>query len=309
MLTLFTIPKAFTGHNGVIQKNAIQSWTMLQPKCEVILLADDDGVAEAAEELGVTHIPDITRNDFGTPLLNHGFQKAESFSHADVLCHVNSDIILMGDFMAAVQRTRSCSNRFLMTGRRIDLEMTERLSFEFDWERQLRKDVSTSGRLSHSTGIDYWAYTRGLFEDMPSFAVGRIATESWLLYKARYRNADVIDSTQVVTSIHQNHDYEHHAGGVVGLGTGLEAQRNREMAGGKRYFFTIRDRTHVLTSDRLEKARDIWWIWRGLRTSSVLYSDLNTPLSVAVRGLNWFIDNVRDLAIKTRDARFMGIRR
>ena len=54
MLTLFTIPKAFVGHIGDIQRNAIKSWTLLRPKCEVILLADDSGTSEVAEELGVS---------------------------------------------------------------------------------------------------------------------------------------------------------------------------------------------------------------------------------------------------------------
>jgi len=303
MLTLFTIPKAFEGHNGMIQKNAIHSWTMLRPKCEVILLADDDGVAEAAEELGVQHIPDISRNEFGTPLLNHGFERAENLAETDILCHINADILLMNDFMEAIQRVESHSRKFMMTARRTDLEVTERLSFDSDWDVQLRKNVSERGKLSHTTGIDFWAYTRGLFDDMPPFAVGRIATESWLLYRARLMKADVIDSTQVVASIHQNHDHGHHAGGVVGLGTGVEAQRNREMVGGKQYFFTIRDRTHVLTPQRLKRSRDFWKVWRGLRTAPVIYQDLPLPLNLVITGLNGSIDALRDLAIKVRDAR------
>jgi len=303
MLTLFTIPKAFEGHNGMIQKNAIHSWTMLRPKCEVILLADDDGVAEAAEELGVRHIPDISRNKFGTPLLNHGFERAEDLAETNLLCHINADILLMNDFMEAVQRVNSCSSKFMMTARRIDLEVTERLSFESDWEEQLRKDVSEHGKLSHTTGIDFWAYTRGLFDGMPPFAVGRIATESWLLYRARLMKADVIDSTQVVASIHQNHDYNHYAEGRVGLGTGVEAQLNRELVGGKRYFFTIRDRTHVLTPQRLKRPLDFWKVWRGLRTAPVIYPNLPLPLNLVIKGLNGSIDALRDLAIKVRNAR------
>ena len=303
MLTLFTIPKAFEGHNGMIQKNAIHSWTMLRPKCEVILLADDDGVADAAGELGVRHIPDISRNEFGTPLLNHGFERAEDLAETDLLCHINADIMLMNDFMEAVQRAKSYSSKFMMTGRRTDLEMAERLSFDSGWEEQLQKDVVERGKLSHATGIDFWAYTRGLFDGMPPFAVGRIATESWLLYRARLMKADVIDSTQVVASIRQNHDYNHHAGGVVGLGTGVEAQRNREMVGGKQYFFTIRDRTHVLTPQRLKRSLDFWKVWRGLRTAPVIHPDLPLPVNLVIKGLNWYIDTFRDLAIKIRNAR------
>ena len=61
MLTLFTIPKAFQGHTGIIQRNAIKSWTLLDPGCQVILVGDDDGTDKAAEELNVRHISDVKR--------------------------------------------------------------------------------------------------------------------------------------------------------------------------------------------------------------------------------------------------------
>jgi len=59
LLTIFSIPKAFAGHNGIIQNNAIQSWVRLSPACQVILFGDDPGVAEAARRFGVVHVPDI----------------------------------------------------------------------------------------------------------------------------------------------------------------------------------------------------------------------------------------------------------
>ena len=34
------------GHNGVIQRNALKSWTLAAPDAEVILLGDEDGAAE-----------------------------------------------------------------------------------------------------------------------------------------------------------------------------------------------------------------------------------------------------------------------
>src|SRR5436309_411668 len=37
MLTLFAAPKPFRGHIGIIQRNAITSWTKLQPRPEIIL--------------------------------------------------------------------------------------------------------------------------------------------------------------------------------------------------------------------------------------------------------------------------------
>ena len=56
MLTIFTIPKCFRGHISVIQRNAIRSWRMLRPECEIILFGDEEGMKEVAEEFGVRHI-------------------------------------------------------------------------------------------------------------------------------------------------------------------------------------------------------------------------------------------------------------
>ena len=62
MLTIFAIPKAFKGHVDIIQRNALKSWTLLQPQCEIILCGDDPGVAEVAGDFGAEHLPDIERN-------------------------------------------------------------------------------------------------------------------------------------------------------------------------------------------------------------------------------------------------------
>ena len=76
MLTIFGIPKPFEGHFGVIQRNAIQSWTRLSPRCQVLLFGDETGTAEMAAEVGAQHIPKVERNEFGTPLLQDLFRQA-----------------------------------------------------------------------------------------------------------------------------------------------------------------------------------------------------------------------------------------
>ena len=303
MLTLFTIPKAFRGQIDIIQRNAIKSWTLLEPKCQVILVGDDEGTDKVAEELGVMHIPGVKCNDFGTPLLNHSFQLAETEANFPLMCHVNADIILMSDFIEAVQRVKELSKRFLMTAQRRDLDITDLLGFGNGWQDKLISDVVDKGRLHHFTGIDFWAYTKGLVDNMPPFAVGRIATESWLMYKARMMGADLIDATGVVVSVHQNHDYSHHPDGVLGIGTGIEAQRNRELVGGKPYFFIIKDRTHILSQDGLKQARDAWWLWRSLRTAQVLPLSAPLPVRMAVKALNISINAGRDLCLR------MGVKR
>ena len=70
LITLFSAPKPFTNpHIALIQRNAIKSWTLL-PEVEVILLGEEAGLAEAARELGVQHIPHVERNANGVPLIS-----------------------------------------------------------------------------------------------------------------------------------------------------------------------------------------------------------------------------------------------
>lgn len=303
MLTLFTIPKAFKGSINTIQRNAIQSWTLLEPKCEIILLGDDEGTDKAAEDLGVKHIPNVNRNEFGTPLLDSAFQLADSEATYPFVCYINADIILMKNFIEAVKEVQEHSNWFLMTARRWNLEVTNSLDFQNGWEDDLLLEVSSKGWLGHHAEIDFWVYPKGLLNNIPPLAVGRMAFECWCLYKARLMKADLIDSTQVVVSVHQDHDYSHHPSGRLGIGTSIEAQRNRELVGGRPYFFIIRDRTHILTKKGLKRARDGWRLWRGLRTAQVLPSSAPPPVRLILKALNKTIDVGRDLYLQVARGR------
>jgi len=68
MLTIFSTPKPFRGHIEVIQTNAIKNWLQLRPQCEVILFGSDEGTAEVAARLDTRHVPEVDRNEYGTPL-------------------------------------------------------------------------------------------------------------------------------------------------------------------------------------------------------------------------------------------------
>ena len=65
MVTIFTTPKPFVGHSAVIQRNALKSWTLLDPDVEVILFGDEQGAAEATRDLGVRHVPEVERTPRG----------------------------------------------------------------------------------------------------------------------------------------------------------------------------------------------------------------------------------------------------
>jgi hypothetical protein len=274
MLTVFTTPRAFHGQASVIQRNAIRSWCRLQPRPEIILFGDAEGTGEAAVELGVRHIPDIGGNEYGTPLVSAMFAAAERLSGSPLLCYVNADIILMGDFRATVQRV-SAPSPFLMVGRRWNLDLREPVDFErADWEERLRARVVREGVLHAVTGIDYFVFPRGLWGSIPPFAIGRSAWDNWLIYRARAVGAAVLDATAAVMAVHQNHDYLHHAQGATGVWEGPEARRNQQLTGGSRYALTLADVTHVVTPSGIRPALSPAHLKRRIVTAPLFFPSL-----------------------------------
>lgn len=272
MPTLFAIPKPFRGHIAVIQENAIHSWTTLGPDYNVVLFGREEGTDRIAQKLGVRHIPDVARNKYETPLLNDLFKQAEAQSDDPYLCYINADIILMSDFAQAVSRITRRKRRFLMVGQRLDFDQTEPIAFEQDWESKLREQTARHGQLKNPTGIDYFFFRRGLWGTIPPFAVGRTAFDNWLIYRARALKIPVVDATEAVTAIHQNHDYSHAGTGYNWIWRGPEAKLNQALAGHSSKMFTIWDSTHVLTPNALNRRQHntglgggIWSYRRSVR--------------------------------------------
>lgn len=271
MLTLFAIPKPFVGHIGIIQRNAIKSWTLLRPRCEIILLGDDEGTADAAQEFGVEHIAEIARNEFGTPLLNDMFSSAEHRARHKVLCFMNADIILTSDFLRAVERVSTWTDKFLMIGRRRDVGINEPWNFfRSDWEQKLREYVLEHGHLRGEHAVDYFVFPKGLYDQIPPFAVGRPCYDSWLIYKPISRRYPVIDATDEVLATHQNHDHSHF--GIQGENYLLqdalkldECQQNYKLLGGEFRRFGVTDASHILTPTGECKRKYLWWRFEVLK--------------------------------------------
>lgn len=251
MLTLFALPKPFKGHVGVIQRNAISQWVRLLPKPEIILLGKEEGTPEIAKEFALCHIPDVKCNEFGTPLLNDLFERAQIRASCNILCYVNADIMLLGDFMGAVRRVASWCDRFLMVGRRTNVELDEPSIYGSpDQEARILALVSRRGRLAAPNAIDYFVFPRGIFTNFPPFAIGRPWWDNWFLWKARASRVPLVDASAMILAVHQNHDYSHLPQGVADVMNCEEAKQNRQLAGSR--FCTIEDATHKLTSNRTQ---------------------------------------------------------
>lgn len=270
MLTIFSIPKPFLGDIEILQRNAIHSWWRLRPCSEIILCGGESGTEETAADFKAKWMPKISRNEYGTPLLNSVFQQVERIASNRLICYVNADIILLSDFVEAIQRIRF--RRFLMVGQRWDIDITEAWDFERpDWEKRLRKFVAASGVLHPPAGSDYFVFPRdGVIGTFPPFAVGRPGWDNWFIYNARRLRVPVIDATRVVTVIHQNHDYSHVPNRRDETWEGPEADWNRQLIGGQDHIFTLLDSTHVMTSRALFPALGYEYLRRRWQTLPIL---------------------------------------
>jgi hypothetical protein len=269
MLTFFATGKAFSGHSGVIQRNALQSWKHLHSDAEVILFGDDPGAAETAAEFGLRHEPLVERNEFGSKRLDYMFARAQAIARHAILCYANCDIVLLPELLQALDRVRTRHGSFLMVGRRWDLDITDPLDFsDSALSQRLRERALHTGLQRGPDWVDYFAFPRGLYDKIPPLVVGRIWWDHWLTWYARQRRAAVVvDASPCVVAIHQNHDYGYHPKGATGVWQDEQSQRNYQLAGGWRHLYTIADATRILESDRERRNWFGFWApyWRKLR--------------------------------------------
>ena len=281
-LTIFAIPKAFQGHSGIIQRNALESWTRLKPRPEIILFGSDPGTAEMARELNLRHVPLVAVSHHGTPLVKDLFQQAEALAPTGILAYVNADIILGQDFLDAVAAVQGELKRFLMVGQRWDLDVSEPLNFsDPDWSAGLRRRVEQEGSLHAVSALDYFVFTKGLWPEIPALALGRTAWDNWLVAQPLAEDVPVVDATAVILAVHQNHDYQHHDGGKEAVWRGEEARGNQELAWESPLLCYTTHATWELNQAVLAKrpreSQALAWAWEG--TALLSREDFSGALS------------------------------
>jgi len=255
LITIFSAPKPFTDpHIAMIQRNAIKSWTLL-PDVEVILLGEETGLAETAKEFGVKHIPNVARNEAGVPLISSMFQVARENSTSNLLCIINADMILMSDFVDAAKQTMQMKKEFVLLSQRWDYDIAKPIDFADGWESQLRKSVRKQNQLHRPAGSDFFLFPKSCYTDIPSFTIGRAGWDNWMIYKARKESWAVIDCTQSIMIVHQNHDYSHLPNGKPHY-EHPDTNENIRLAGGQSNIrYTMLDSTHQLTNGKLSRPK------------------------------------------------------
>ena len=302
MLTLFSTPKPFLGHINVIQRNALQSWKLLHPDIEIILFGDEEGAAEACREFGLRHEPEVLRSQLGTKRLDSIFGRAQQIAKHQTVCYANCDIILTQDFLDAHRALAAWNPNHLMVGRRWDTDITDPLHFQNpDWQQQIVSLARRQGIQRFFHNIDYFLFPRGLYQQIPPLVIGRIWWDHWLVGKAHALGAAVVDVSEVVCAVHQNHDYAYHAKGIEGVWNDEDARRNLELAKADTRLATIEDAPCRLTHSGVVK-NNFYWLapakrsWRSASRAvrGVLRTALWHPLLNLTRPLRHAIGLKKD---------------
>lgn len=261
LITLFSIPRAFDDQWSIIQANAINSWKQLGDAVEIILIGDDPGVSDFAAGAGLKHISGVKCNEFETPLLSSTFQLAVQNSQSPLMGYVNCDIILLAEFVQAIERVKGHfdglrQSDFLAIGRRTNLFVDR--PFDFSDQKQiedLRKLASSDGQLDSVVCKDYFVFPRTKYAAIPEFAVGRGNWDNWMLASAKAESMPVVSMTECVLAIHQMNEVTHT--GITkyrNYVAGAEAKTNQRLAGG-RNLVRGSTSTHRLTCGEIVKNR------------------------------------------------------
>jgi hypothetical protein len=263
LMTLFSVTKPFTNpHIATIQRNAIRSWQQLGPEVEIVLIGNEAGMAEAAAELGVLHLPQVACNSQGTPYLHSAFELARQVNDSPLLAYTNGDMLYMPDFLEAARRVMTLAPHFLIVSCRWDLDVKEPLDFSAGWVERLNDRLDHYGKAHSPVGSDLFIYPRTCYVDFPHFIAGRSAWDNWMIYEARQRGWCAVDASDTLRVIHQNHDYSHLPNNQPPYRL-PETAENIRLAGGDASIFFLRDCNYHLIHGRLQHPKMTWQrFWR-----------------------------------------------
>jgi hypothetical protein len=263
LLTIFTAPKPFTNpHIAIIQRNALRSWVQLGPDVEVFLIGEEEGMAQAAAELGIRQLPDVKRNSSGTPLVSSIFDLARQHGSGELLLYINADVLLLPETLTAAKAVMRQAGKFLIVGQRWDLDVRQPLCFDETWPGEIERILAEKGRLHPRGGSDYFLFPRDCFQSVPDFAIGRAGWDNWMIYEARRQGWATIDATTDLRVIHQDHDYSHLPNGQPHYRL-PETFENVRLAGGKRTIFNLVDADRRLVQGKLIAPERTWKkFWR-----------------------------------------------
>jgi hypothetical protein len=231
MISFLSSPKPFSGDAKDHQINAIRSWLAVDPRIEVVLYGNALGTGEMCRELNIRYIAHIQTSPRGVPYFNAIVEHARTEAKHDVQIYMNCDIIVTPSICDAVHAIRF--PKFVMIGQSID--MKEGLEVDPASRSFLTtlNELARSGKiaLSPESGIDFFGFRRGMWNGLPPVVIGRGAYDNALLAYCLRRQIPLVDVTLSTPVFHPTHDYNHVAGGIEEIFSGIDAVQNARLSG------------------------------------------------------------------------------
>ena len=280
MITLFSTHKNFTGIFDIIQTNALNNWRSISPDIQIIIIGNSKGSKEIASSINADYVPEVKCSPEGTPLLEDLFRIAQSRARNPIMTYVNADIILPKNFLSSINIVSKYFKKFLMIGNRWDLDVNQSINYNNNNETTNFWNMARKKSQKHGcSGIDYFVFRKGMYSRLPNFAVGRWGWDNWLIWKARRHMLPVIDATEDIQVIHQNHSYQfHHITSIEDSKTGSEFRLNEELVGNKH--LNILDSTHALCRNNIFRKNDKESKIRNLHRLPAIFPELAIPIKI-----------------------------
>ncbi|HEY4906768.1 MAG TPA: hypothetical protein VIH74_04910, partial [Candidatus Acidoferrum sp.] len=166
------------------------------------------------------------------------------------LCFSNCDIVLTEDFRVAFENARAWRESFLLVARRWDIDVTHLIDFsDVSAARDLRTLTLKTGFQQDENWIDFFLFRRNQFDGMPPLIVGHCYWDNWMIWRALIDGVDVLDASDFVIPIHQNHGYNPKFGRSKGIPTDSLSLTNLAAVGGTEHLKRIDAATYRLTSE------------------------------------------------------------
>ena len=253
MITIFSTPKNFEGIYKIIQMNALQSWRKISPDIQIIILGDSKGSQAAANEISADYIPKVLSSKQGTPILSDLFRQSENIAKFSIMTFINSDIILPESFLKNVKIVEKYFSKFLLIGHRWDINIESIINFNDENKiKMFWKDILLKSQKHDCSGIDYFVFRKGQMKNIPDFVIGRWGYDNWIVWNARRSLIPVIDGSEEICAVHQNHDYTFHK-----IRDREHSKNNSEALKNKKIYqnktMNILDSTYELKSSKVER--------------------------------------------------------
>ena len=166
----------------------------------------------------------------GHPYFDDFVRKSEALALHDILMYATDHLIFTYDLMRVIGLVAAKFQRFLIIGRRWDLDLRTQINFTPGWEDVIRQRAVHEGKYQSTGAKDYLIFRRPFPVKIPKFIVGYPWYDTWMVVAAQRAGIPVIDASRAVLPIHQVHQFRE--GTIADRERTPQTQRNAQLAAG-----------------------------------------------------------------------------